>query len=537
MTESLGIYIPVTLFQRAIGLVRVLLFVYLLEDVQARYGLWGLGVMIFTLSCPIITLGSYHGLVRYVSFYEARGQLLQFYRRVRWYILACASVMTLAGVLASGEITRMVFTSRFSPGGWHNHYEQVRQYHYHFYLCLLAVANGAMLALYHNVRGFLVGMRLYRAVSFLEVLFTVGFTSIGAIVLIFKPYADSLLWAHLGCLAGVFVVALVLLDRAVNLATSLLSRRGEQVIADAESDISGLDSTLLKQDGRLESASGEMKGGFFWRVLKFGFVSTVAGFVWQGAGYISFLLTSRYYGKAAAAVFFAFLPAGQAILSLADAARIVLFTHVAKFWEARERHLASFILETSYKALALATMSLTVLIYITSPLWVKVLPVNYHEGGLKLLGGILMFFQVGIHLTLVNIIARLHERPAVVAFGPLVGGISNAILAILWMPREGPAGAAWAAGVGMYAGAMIVSMGYFLAERVKLSWSTYFVLATPVLLILPKLSLCITWTLVIIMTIFTTWILHARQKRMIISSLVRIARSIPAVLSKKGGKT
>ena len=527
MTESLAIYIPATLFQRAVGLGRVILFVYLLKSVQVQYGLWGLGVMIFTLVCPIITLGSYHGLIRYVSFYEARHRLTQFYHKARWYILACAVVISAIFFLGSGSIARLAFTSRYETV-LHQHRQQV-------YLCILALSNGAVLALYHNVRGFLVGMRLYRVVSFLEVFFTIIFTAVGAVMLLFRPLADSLLWAHLICIATVFTVGLLLLERAIRVCASLTATTptDQQVIADADSDISGFDSALLKQDEQIEDASAGIEKGFFWRVLRFGFISTVAGFVWQGAGYISFLLTSRYYGKAKAAIFFAFLPAGQAILSLADAARIVLFTHVAKLWESHQRHLAMFVLETSYKALALGTMTITVLIYAVSPLWVKILPMNYYEG-VKLVGGILMFFQVGIHLTLMNIVTRLHERPVVIAFAPLIGGVINAILAVVWLPYKGPAGAAWAAGIGMFAGAMVVSIGYFLAERVKLNWSTYFILAAPILLILPKIPLCITWTLVLIMTIFTRWVLNGRQKRLIISSLVRLARNTRNLFSKPG---
>ena len=525
MTESLAIYIPATLFQKAVGLGRVILFVYLLKSVKAQYGLWGLGVMIFTLACPIVTLGSYHGLIRYVSFYEARHRLAQFYRRTRWYILVCAGIITAIFFLASGSIARLVFTSRYEV--------VLHQYRQQLYLCILALSNGTVLALYHNVRGFLVGMRLYRVVSFLEVFFAIIFTAVGAMVLMLKPQADSLLWAHLFCIAAVFIVGLLLLERAVGVFTSVTTPTDGEVIADVDSSISRFDGTLLKQDERIVDASVGIKKGFFWQVLQFGFISTLAGFVWQGAGYISFLLTSRYYGKAKAAVFFAFLPFGQAILSLADAVRIVLFTHVAKLWESHQRHIALIVLETSYKALVLGTMSITVLIYATSPLWVKIFPMNYHDG-LKLLGGILMFFQVGIHLSLVNIIARLHERPIIIAFGPLIGGVVNTVLAVIWLPYHGPAGAAWAAGLGMFTGAMIISVGYFLAERVKLNWSTYFILAVPILLALPKIPLCITWTLVIIMTIFTTWVLNAREKKLIISSLMRITSNTLTLLSKRG---
>ena len=52
MTEALGVYVPAMIFQKAVGLGRVVLFAYFLAHVQEQYGLWSLGMLIVTVGGP-----------------------------------------------------------------------------------------------------------------------------------------------------------------------------------------------------------------------------------------------------------------------------------------------------------------------------------------------------------------------------------------------------------------------------------------------------------------------------------------------------
>lgn len=527
MTESLSVYVPATVFQRFLGLGRMLLFVYLLKE--AGYGLWGLGVVTFTMASSLVTLGSHHGLVRYVSFYEARGQLQAFYRRMRFFILGCAVALT-AAALAGSDILVALTRSGVSQVG----------YHHQLHICWAALANAGLLGLYHNMLGFLVGMRRYRAVSVLEIAFAVCFTILGVGVLGVKADPLGLMVVHFISVAVVFVAGMFLLQLAVKSPAATAApdkpaaRPEETLIPEPDSDAVGLDSAMPLPVRQAEAAEPAGLDGCFGRVLRFGFVATIAGFLWQGAGYVSFLLTSRRYGEARAGIFFAFLPLGQSMMALANAARAVIFTHVAKLWESGERRPAVFVLQTAYKALVLATMTLAVVLYVTSQWWVKILPAGFHEG-LILLGGLLLFFQASIHLALLNTLARLHERPIVVAIAPLLGGAMIVPLALWWMETmESPAGAALAAGVGMYAGMMVVSLGYFLIVRARLQSSTYFLMAVPAALLLPKWTLGLVWIAVLIVTIFTPWLLDARQKRIFSSSGRRILKRFRPAGTRRG---
>ncbi len=531
MTESLSVYVPATIFQRFLGLGRMLLFVYLLKE--TGYGLWGLGVVIFTMASSLVTLGSHHGLVRYVSFYEARGQLQAFYRRIRLLILGFAVVLTGAALVGSDILVDLT-RSKVSQVG----------YHHQLHLCWAALANAGLLGLYHNMLGFLVGMRRYRAVSVLEVAFAVCFTALGVGVLFIADDPMGLMIAHFISVAVVFVAGMFLLQLAVKSPPVIVApdkpsaRPEETLIPEPDSDAVGLDTAMPLPARQVRAGEPAGLDGCFARVLRFGFVATIAGFLWQGAGYVSFLRTSRKYGEAEAGVFFAFLPVGQSLMALANAARAVIFAHVARHWESGERRLAVSLLETTYKALVLGTMTLAVVLYVTSQWWVKVLPSGFHDG-LCLLGGLLLFFQASIHLALLNTLARLHERPVVVVIGPLWSVAIIVPLSLWWIERCGPAGAALAAGVGMYAGMMAVSLVYFLIVRARFRPSTYFLLAVPALLLIPMRMLWLIgliWIAVLIVTISTTWLLDARQKQILSSSGRRILKRFrPA--GTRGGAT
>ncbi len=523
MTESLGVYIPATVLQRFLGLGRMLLFVYLLRE--AGFGLWGLGVATFTMASSLVTLGSHHGLVRYVSFYEARGQLVAFYRRIRFFILVCAVALTAVALAGSNILVALTRSSASEVS-----------YSHQLHLCWAALVNAGLLGLYHNMLGFLVGMRRYRAVSVLEIAFSVFFTIFGVGVLLATADPMGLMIAHFISVAAVFIAGMFLLHLAIKSPEAVsepTAELKETLIPEPDSDAVGLDSAMPLPTRKVRVGEPAGLEGCFARVLHFGFVATIAGFLWQGAGYVSFLLTSYRYGEAKAGVFFAFLPVGQSLVALSNAASAVIFTHVARHWESGERRLAVSLLETTYKALVLGTMTLAAVLYVTSQWWVMILPGGYHDG-LLLLSGLLLFFQASIHLALLNTLARLHERPIVVAIGPLLGGAIIAPLAIWWMTKYGPAGAALAAGVGMYAGMMAVSMGYSLIVRAKFQINTYLLMAAPALLLLSKWTLGLVWIAVLIVTISTTWLLDARQKRILSSSGRRILKQFRTVVTRRG---
>jgi len=511
MAESLGIYVPAMILQKGLGVVRVLLFMRLMSP--AEFGLWGVGLMIFLIAAPVATGGANHGLMRYVSLYEARGQLAAFYRRIRGRCILAAVAVTAVGIAASGWITHGVIASRVeSPAA-------AFTYRYQLYVCLAAMVNVLAGAMYYDLSGFLFGMRAYRLASAAELIFSVVFTVAGAAALAVWPNALALLGGHFLAQATVIVFGIVMLQRAIRQAEGYAST--EEAWEPADAGAAAGEAAVPPADtlGRVE---GEDLRHAFGRVLRFGFVAMIGNILWLVAQYISFQLTNRQCGKEEAGVFNAFLQLSQVVLLISNAAFAVVFAHAARRWEASSHEAAMATLETSYKAVTLAMMALTVLIYATSAVWVRALPLKYYVG-LKLLAGLLMFFQAVSNFSLLTAVARLRERPIAIAFGALAGGAANVVLAVWWAPRfaYSPAGAAWAAGVGMLVGSLAVSVVYFLAAGVRIHPGTYLLMACPVLLLLPTWAMSALWAAVIVAAVATPLLFDRHEKHVLVDVLKR----------------
>jgi hypothetical protein len=212
-------------------------------------------------------------------------------------------------------------------------------------------------------------------------------------------------------------------------------------------------------------------------------VATAANLLWLGAQYVSFLLTYARGAELEAGVYHAFMHLSQPVLVLANAAWAVVLTHVAARWESRDPQPALATLETSYKAVAAGMMTLAVAALAAAPLWVRLLPL-WLRRGLPALPGILMFFQAVVHLGVMTMLAKLREQPFVIVLAAAAGGAANAALGALWVDRFSWAGegAAWAAGVGMYAGSAAVALAYFALARIRLRPATYAVMLSPAVL-------------------------------------------------------
>jgi len=529
VTDSLGAYVPAKILQKGLGLARLLLFIYMLP--KAQFALWGLGMMIFTIVGPLLSLGTQHGLVRYAAHYEVQGQLNRFYRRVRWPILALAAGMTVLALTGSEWITWLFISGKSSTAEL-SHQQQLR-------LCWAAVGNALALVLYHNALSVLIGMRAYRLVSVVEIFFTMVFTAAGALLLVFWPTGLAALVGHLiGVLASLALALAglhLLLGRAGKApGPSVGPEASLAAEADAVESISYPDDVAALTD---LSAGGRTRAGeklgreAFLRVLKFGLAALPGYILWRWASYTSFWLTSKIRGMSEGGEFLAFLSLGQPIVFLADAVWAVVFTHVVNHWESGRRRMGMSILQTAYKAVGLAMLGLTLLVLAGAPVWIRILPPRYHQG-LSLLAGLLMFFQVMIHLGLLTILAKLHERPWVIAVAALIGIAANVILALRWMPQFAypPRAAALAAGVGIYFGSTVVSIFYVLITRTRLHAATFVMVFFPAVLLLWLPIAGAVWAVAALVAVCTPWIFSAQEKRTLLGAAGQIVRLLRRAL-------
>jgi len=497
MSDAMGVYVPAMIVNKAVGLGRLILLAYLMSAVPQQYGMWGIGLMVAVLAAPVLGLGVGQALRRLVSTYEARGQVGAFYRRVRWFLpVLCVATVCIAAA-CSGVLTRGVLVTRARSASIDLPYDE------QVVVCILALANGAVMAMHQGVIGFVAGMRAYRLVSALEVFFGLLFAAMATAVVLVWPTGLALLVAHLAALLVTLVCGAIALHVLV-----------------ARSAGDGGDSRRSAPDD---------DAGMLVRLVRFGLGAMAATLCLLSAQSAGLYLVNRELGKAPAGVYALFAQLAQPMFMIASAAWTVVLTHAARRWEAGDRDGALGDLQTSYKAVAMGSMTLAVAILVLAPLWVPLLPEAF-GGGAAMLCGLLLFFQSMTQMAIMHVVARLHERPVAVAGSALAGGAMGVVLALFWLPRWGLAGAAWAVGVGMYVGGGAVAGAYLLVTRTKLEPATYAILAAPGLFllvwVLPVWTVALVWAGVLAIASATGAVFSSEEKHRIANALRRARTAI-----------
>lgn len=454
VTESVGIYVTAKIAQKGIGLVRVLILAWLLASVPVQYGLVGAATVVMGVGAVLVSLGGNHGLVRYASRFVARGQLRTLSRRsLLW--LACGTLLTGAAAMAcSGPIASHLLAAREGASAV--------SYRSLLWLTWACIVNAVLEANYNNLLGLLNGLRAYRLIAALELTFAVAFTASAAGALLVSRTVLAVLAAHAVCVGLMVLLA--------GLAARALIRRLEARGGSAEES---------------EQRPGGSGAATAARLVRYGWPLSAGVLVALAGQYASFYLVFHRFGEARAGVLWLFVQLSQPVVLIAQAAWAVVLTHVVARWEQGRRDEAMLLVRVASKGMSLGLTTVAVAMYVTSPWWTRLLPGRFAEGG-AVLGGMLMFFQMLANLAVVNVLARVHERPIV---PPILSGVAlvvNVLLALWWMDSMGPAGAAWAAGAAMLGVGAILGGGYLLISRARVGWATMVLLVSPVVLLLPR---------------------------------------------------
>jgi O-antigen/teichoic acid export membrane protein len=503
MASSVGLYITATGLQKGLALVRMFVFLYLLSAAPQEYGLWSLGAMVIGLASPLVTLGANHALARYVPAFEARGRLREFFARSAWRIGAIAIAAAAMAWALAEPITRALLASQVSVPGVSFELELL--------ICRWAIINALLLALLTNVLGFAGGMRAYRLVAALEILFNGLFLVLGPAALLAQRSAVALLQAHAVCVLVALAAGVTLLTAAVRRTHAAPAAQSPPLISPPPDEPAPV---AAPQPHR---PLGDVRWS---RMLAFAVVAMVGLLMWRLTGYVSFYLTNRHMGSAAGGVFNAYVLLAQPVAYLAAAVWTVVAAHLARRWEGDQRERALELLQTSYNAVSLALMTLTVLLYATSAWWTSLLPASY-AGRSDLLGGLLLASQATSQLAVVTLLAQLRERPSASVAVAMAGAALNYALAIWWLPQYGQQGAAWAAGVGLYAGGTAAAAVCLALLRCRLKAGTYAMLVAPGVLLLGPVWSAVAWGVLLAAALTTGAVFDRHEKTALLTYLRR----------------
>lgn len=492
--RSFVFYAPLVSVDKFITYARVIVLGWLLG--AGEYGVWQLGVMVFSVFAAVATLGTGQGLARYVSYYQARGQLRGFSRRIAWgigFIAVCTGATAIAfssqlaqALAGAGQGVCGVLGNDDPNGGL--------PYYLRLNIVLLALINGLAMGLYINLQSYIRALRTFRLLAVMDLSYTLLFTGIAVVTSVWSRNGQFVLLAHAAVLGLMLAVGLQAAAKALDRVESSHHRHSTKPAAPAA-----------------------LPRPRFRRVLQYGVVAMAGTVVWEFGAQISAWFVYRHHGPTALGIYGTFQQMCQLSWGIAGMAWGLLFSHVASLWEHHRHGQAVATMNLSYKLVVLAMMTATMLALVTAPLWTHLLSQEF-RADLALLGGLFMFFQCSANMGMAGIVAQLRERPGVTVLIVLTGVIINGVLAWAWVPREGLEGASRAAGLAMFM-TLLLGVLYMRAAQPGLHFSGHFLALTPIILLLPPPIAALLWSLVLALSFATGWVFSPEDKSTIGSYL------------------
>ncbi len=478
ISESLSVYLPTVFASRFIGLVRGVVLAWLLTT--GEFGLLQIALIVVNILDPFCSLGLNEALARYVPQYETKQALRAFLRRAVILILAVGLGLTAVVALCAEPIGRFLFATLSRDGAGVEPQACTM---------LTRIATGVTLTLmiYYLLMGILKGLRMFRAVSLLELVSNVTFMATAVLV----------------ALAG------------RNTAVAMLVCYGFTLLASALLVVPGLGRTLRAVPDQVSLTALSTDGSMHRvveRLMRFGVWVALAAIVWQTLQFYPMWYLQKVYGPEVTAVFGGVRLLTQAVLIISVAVVTVVQTSVTKTWEAEGPPAADRKLALAFKTTALTLLVLCALIAGLSDVLVRLFPRDYAEGA-RIVSSLLLFFMISGHLGFLAIHFSLIECPWHL-FVPWTAGLLAGIVAGRWLvlpgltPAQALQAAVWSGILGVSA-AVLVAFFLIWIERRPVDFGTVlliaatYALAGPIyLFIAVMLVLCVlAWMSNVIFTI------------------------------------
>lgn len=433
MSESIWVNTATAAARLGMGVLRIFIFARLLAD--AEMGVWGTATMGMAIASPLINLGTNQGFERYVSVYEAAGRLRWFFKRGFFGAVALTVLLTLAAACFFPVWREVLFPVSLG-------YSPCRS----SLLAWLVILNTAALAIHCLLLGFGNGLRMFRLVACVDILFAVLTTFGAASVLYFYRSATVLLIVHLASVWICFLLGAAMLYWGVNRITP--------------ADFPEPNGSGLKPADNLRSVLVQLG--------RFGFVGLIGATTWQVVTFVSYYMTYITEGKGVAGKYTVMLRLAQPVYTLAIATWAVVYTHTASAWQHGERKLASERMDVMYRRVMTLVMLGGWTIILSEPIWSRVLGAKYCGAGAYLPGLMLMFAAMGGILCQM-VWARIFDRQWAFVITGFAAGVLNAA-AYYWLRKIGaPMFASLSAGLGVYAGSVLMTVFYFSRWKISIS--------------------------------------------------------------------
>ncbi len=483
LTESIKLYLSANALLRAAGIGRGLLLTWWMIS-PAEFGVYQLGLLLVNLLLPILSLGSYEAVARFVPEHESKGRLWR-------YLRTALPLSLIIGVGLCGLLFLLAGPASLVVGGTITATSGAD----HATLIRLTAICVVVLVLYHLIAGVLRGRRMFRALSVMELTAGLLFTG-GAVVV-----------SVLGGGSGIVVLAIY---TGANLATALafgaaalwLSWREPQVQA-APDPPGGMRSFLI-----------------------FGFWAGWAAFSWQLLMSLPALYLNRVCGEEVFATYRAMTIFTQLGYIVPAAVSVAVAASVNRLWEVSGREVAVAQLQLATRAVLLTTLLLCLLLAILKNVIMLAFEESYREGA-QAVQLLLVFYVLAGGLSLVTIRFTLIKK-TLWTFLCWVSGCAGALfVALVGISPEAPPQAlvmtAWASAGGVSV-ALLAALVLSYRCRLMPDRGTLLLLAATLLLLAPTAYIIAGGLAVMLLAAGTKVVFSPTERQVLLRQLSQLAR-------------
>ncbi|MCB9857606.1 MAG: lipopolysaccharide biosynthesis protein [Phycisphaerales bacterium] len=399
LASSMGTYLTANVAIRLLNLARVLVLTRIM--LKPQYGLLSSILIVTNVLTPLCSLGLNEAIARYVPQYENTGSLARFARR-SLTLLVIVTVIAVAGILANanwlGEwfyatiledpATRAAFASE-APS--------------------LARVTGLIIALsaiYFYLMAVMKGLRMFQALSWLELVHSVLFLG-GCMIVAVTQQLSAFTIASLYAAS----LAIPCVWFGFRLLPALVGWQSQQ----GDERIEGLEKKLFR----------------------FSIWTTLAGVTWQALINYPAWHLKKIHGDDAMAVFFGARQICNIVFVGAVAISTVVMATITRTWETEGREAAEKQLSLAFRTVGLGLLLLCALISLTKTWVIQLLRADYAAGA-EIMPLHLLFFLLGAYLAFLPAHFHLRERTRQMLW-PWIAGVGiNVLLAIFLVgPRLG----------------------------------------------------------------------------------------------------
>jgi O-antigen/teichoic acid export membrane protein len=483
--QSLGIYLPTAITYRFIGLFRGIILTWLM--LKSEFGLFMISLLAVNILNPLCSAGLNEAAARYVPHYETRQSLRPFLKKTVILVMVVSGVLCLTAFLAAEPLGGFLIAT-FDKG------ELAVSPETRVMLTRLVVVTTFALIGYFLLLSILKGLRMFRAVSLMELINNITFTLLAVIVALSGFQTAT---AVLSCYCFTLLAVIVLFSIPL---IGVIRGADHQLKPLAQTSGGKEDNSMVKQ------------------MFRFSVWAALAAVMWQALQYYPMWYLYKVHGPEVQAVFGGVRHITQAVLIGAVAIVTVVQASVTKTWESRGTVEADRQLLVAYKSTALLLVCGCVVVSCLSDIVIRLLHPGFSAGA-EILPLLLMFFLIGGHLAFLAIHFALIEKTRYM-FWPWAIGVAGSVGLGHFMIRPG-LNLAEALNAAAWSGVLAITislLGCFVlivGERRPMGMGACLLLASTYTLVLPNYLLIPAVLLVLILAWFTNVVFSHEEKQTI----------------------